>query len=158
MEIFLLTHSRETVKSSNTGRIILSCLPHTSHRIIWRRAQPDSHLVDEIKQGGVCLVYPVKGQSSEENFSLYRACIVLDGTWQEAQKMYNRSPYLSALPKISIFNANKSTFRLRRNQLENGLSTVETVAHILDKTGQIKTSEKLMQQFEAYQTEWLRGR
>ena len=57
---------------------------------------------------------------------------VIDGTWQEAQKMLRQSPWLKAMPKVKIQalkgQALDSKFELRRNQ--QGLCTMEAIEAI----------------------------
>lgn len=47
---------------------------------------------------------------------VYDNYIVLDGTWKEAHKIYNISPYLKSLPTIKIEADQKSLYTLSRNQ------------------------------------------
>ena len=54
---------------------------------------------------------------------------VIDGTWQEAQKMFNQSPWLQQLPTLHISDRN-SQFTLRRNQ--QGLSTMEAITAAIE--------------------------
>lgn len=57
--------------------------------------------------------------------------IVLDGTWNEAQKMYAWSPPLQKLPKIRLNLDIKSQFVVKTQPNDKCLSTVECVAHAL---------------------------
>ena len=58
-----------------------------------------------------------------------KALWIIDGTWQEAKKMLRQSPWLKALPKVSIQEtegeALESHFKLRKNQ--QGLCTFEAI-------------------------------
>lgn len=55
--------------------------------------------------------------------------IVIDGTWDEAKKIYARSPALRALPKVGLEfrNKQKSAFVVRTQPDESGVCTVEAV-------------------------------
>ena len=60
-----------------------------------------------------------------------KTLIILDGTWDEAKKIYMRSPVLQALPCIHLEVENKSAYVVRTQPSEKCLSTLETAAHAL---------------------------
>ncbi|MBM7074478.1 DTW domain-containing protein [Shewanella sp. 202IG2-18] len=68
---------------------------------------------------------------------------MLDGTWQEAQKIFNKSPYLKELPKVKIETSTESIYQLRRNQRGNGLCTAESVIELLRIKGNEMTANQL---------------
>lgn len=158
MHIHLLTHERELSKRSNTGKLALSSdLPCGAciRRILWKRKEPDPTLLDIISHGSVALVYPQDDdadnkrslQSSSHN---YQHFIVIDSTWQESRKIVNRSPYLHKLPRLSISADRPSIFHLRRNQLDGGLSTIETVNELLRRKGYDRQADFLDRKFESF--------
>ena len=57
--------------------------------------------------------------------------IVLDGTWNEARKMYSWSPPLQKLPKMRLDLNLKSQFVVKTQPNDKCLSTVECVGHAL---------------------------
>lgn len=57
--------------------------------------------------------------------------IVLDGTWDEAQKIVYRNSLLHDIPRISFRRALTSTYRIRKPPKGGYLSTVESVGHLL---------------------------
>lgn len=57
--------------------------------------------------------------------------IVIDGTWDEAQKIVYRNPILHNIRRISFNRAFTSTYRIRKPPKVGYLSTVESVAHLL---------------------------
>ena len=69
--------------------------------------------------------------------------IIIDGTWQEAQKIYNKSPYLKNLPTVRVEASQKSVYTLRRNQKENGLCTAECVIETLRARGHEQSANDL---------------
>ena len=144
--IYLLTHEREVLKRSNTGQIATQIAPDDVKVILWARKEPHLELLNLIEQGKVALVYPTE-EGEEDNSSDgskgFEHFIVLDATWQEARKIFNKSPYLKALPRIHIKTDGPSRFTLRRNQVEGGLCTAEVVAHLLAQNGQTQTSEAI---------------
>jgi len=130
MQFILLTHSREVAKTTNTGQLIQQVIPRTQ-TIIWQRTQPDKKLLDLIESTKTALVYPVEENISTENINDFENLILIDSTWQEARKIYNRSSYLQPLPKIQLSSASGSKYSLRRNQLEGGLCTAECAIALL---------------------------
>ena len=73
--------------------------------------------------------------------------ILLDATWQQAQKMYNQSPYLHALPKWQIQSAQTSVYALRRNQKQQGWCTAELVQLLWRYSGAVQSADLLSQRF-----------
>ena len=57
--------------------------------------------------------------------------LVLDGTWDEAQKIVFRNSVLHSIPRVSFRKSLTSNYRIRRPPKQGYLSTVESVAHFL---------------------------
>lgn len=127
----LLTHEHELTKSTNTGRVVLEALGQAATRIVWRRASPDPELLRTLEAGGVALVWPLAAHGVVAADREPDTYVVIDGTWQQARKIYNRSPYLHALPTIALEPTEASVYTLRRNQIGGGLCTAEAVACLL---------------------------
>jgi len=130
MKLILLTHSREVQKQTNTGQLVQKILTECE-TIIWQRKQPDAGLLNLIESEKTALVYPSGSEVSGTEISDYKNFILIDGTWQEARKIYNHSPYLQQLPEVQFSIKNPSRYNLRRNQLEGGLCTAECAIHLL---------------------------
>jgi DTW domain-containing protein YfiP len=73
--------------------------------------------------------------------------LILDATWQEARKMFNRSDYLKQVDKLSLSTEKKSAYILRRNQPVGGLCTVECIIQLLIFQGEINKAEILQSEF-----------
>jgi len=162
LKIYLLTHERELHKKSNTGQLVLDVLGDEAEIIVWRRKEPDLRLVQLLESGQAAMLYPdldgaqgdgaKQGEGGEngENSALDRTVmfdisdfqnfVILDSTWQEARKMYNKSPYLKQAKKISLSVKTPSKYQLRRNQIEGGLSTAECVITLLKMQGNVSAS------------------
>ncbi len=54
-----------------------------------------------------------------------RTLILLDGTWKKAYKMWQLSINLQALPTVSLDNADRGNYRIRKSPKDQGVSTVE---------------------------------
>jgi DTW domain-containing protein YfiP len=142
MKIFLLTHERELLRTSNTGVLAKNVAPEIVERIIWARNTPNPSLLDAINRENTVLLYPVD-DADIAPIESFENIILLDATWQEARKMFNRSPYLKNLPKAHIKSHQLSQYQLRRNQPEGGLCTAECVVEILVAKSQVDIAERL---------------
>lgn len=136
MNFILLTHEREFLKPSNTGKLVLESLGvNRCKRICWQRKQPDLVLKELIQNNQVVLVAP-ESQGRElswcaEALNPFTHLLLIDGTWQQARKIYRQSPYLHTLPWVKIISDTQSSYRLRRNQTDGGLCTAECVIECL---------------------------
>jgi len=150
MKFTLLTHFKELEKPSNTGRLVVEVLGRGAEQIRWERTRPPLRLVEEIEAGGVALIYP--GPANEEGGDLagIRQVILIDGTWHEARKIHQKSPYLLKARRISLKPAAQSVYNLRKNQKESGLCTAECVIEILANSGNREDAERLRERFLAF--------
>ncbi|WP_351088479.1 tRNA-uridine aminocarboxypropyltransferase [Shewanella sp. S1-49-MNA-CIBAN-0167] len=159
MNIILLTHPREVLRANNTGQLVTKVLGERVRVVEWHRKQPDAALLSAIEAGNVGLVFPSDDTlanvevPSRVNQHLdqplhqpsYEYLVIIDATWQEARKMFNQSPYLKALAKVSLVGTSKSIYPLRRNQIEGGLCTAECVIHILTESKNLTEAHQLSQ-------------
>jgi DTW domain-containing protein YfiP len=175
--LYLLTHSRELSKRTNTGALVLQALANSEQvrveLIEWQRKSPDKLLVDLSAAQQLGLVYPLSADSSQACYLLqqgqYQAqnpvavtemsirlneaakhWVLLDATWQEAAKMLRQSPYLQSCYRLGITPDSPSVYQLRRNQKEGALCTAEVVIQLLQHTGFSKEKEQLMLLFEEF--------
>ncbi len=154
MKIYLLTHEREISKPTNTGILVSELLGAEVERVIWQRKQPNSRLESECLQGSAGLLYPrselPEDVPAEYEIDDFESFVVLDATWQEARKIYNKSPYLQAAKKVSLVPKAVSTYQLRRNQKPGGLSTAESVIEVLRSKNRAQDCERLARLFDEF--------
>ncbi len=150
MKITLLTHFKEFEKRSNTGRLVVDVLGSAAEQVRWDRMNPPAQLVEEIEAGGVALVYPGAAGENDGDLSGITQFIIIDGTWHEARKIHQRSPYLQKIRRICLRTGEKSAYNLRKNQKESGLCTAECVIEVLRLTGKIAEAELLQERFLAF--------
>lgn len=143
MKITLLTHAKEVVKRSNTGRLVLEVLGSAAEQLCWDRLQPPVGLLRDIAAGGVALVYPGADDDGSADLSGIRQFVLIDSTWHGARRIHQRSPYLHALPRVALKPQVPSRYNLRKNQRESGLCTAECVIEILRSTGHYDTAGAL---------------
>lgn len=154
MHIYLLTHEREFKRRSNSGKLVQAFLASECSTIAWRRTEPDDVLLAAITSGRVALLAPAEADCDDTktpaHIADFDAFVLLDGTWQEATKMFNKSPYLQDLPKVSLTNAHESEFILRANQVEGGLSTAECAIALLREHYRDTQANELHQAFQQF--------
>ncbi|MGB4599751.1 MAG: tRNA-uridine aminocarboxypropyltransferase [Trichlorobacter sp.] len=149
LKITLLTHFKELPKPSNTGRLVLEVLGEAAEQIRWERITPPARLLEEITAGGVALLYPGGADAAGSDLAGIRQIIIIDGTWHEARKIHQRSPYLQQVRRVSLQPSSKSRYNLRKNQKELGLCTAECVIEILRSIGNHATADRLEERFLA---------
>jgi len=147
MKFTLLTHEREFGKNTNTGRLVVDILAGDAEQILWERTNPVARLVEDIESGSIALLYPGTEDETLSDIDDIDRFIIIDGTWQEARKIYNRSPYLQQAKRFSLRINGKSSYSLRKNQKEYGLCTAECVMEILRIKGQYTVADTLKERF-----------
>ncbi|MBB5211271.1 DTW domain-containing protein [Microbulbifer hydrolyticus] len=154
MRIYLLTHERELDRNTNTGAIALSVASGPEgvvQRIVWSRTSPNQNLLQLLAQGAVGLLYPLsEADGTEIGVDECEHFILLDATWQEARKIYNRSPYLKTVPRVNLRPEQESRYRLRRNQKSDGLCTAECVIQILQAKGKAALAAEVETAFDGF--------
>ena len=150
MKLFLLTHQKEPHRKTNTGALAIELLGEKVEVVVWERTKPNKKLLDFIEQGSIALLYPHESSETLCEATSYETYILIDSTWQEAQKIYNHSPYLHDLPCVKIETDKKSVYTLRRNQKEYGLCTAEIVVEVLKSRSMFKLAEALEGSLDAF--------
>ncbi len=150
MKITLLTHFKEFEKRSNTGRLVVDVLGSAAEQVRWDRMNPPAKLIEEIAAGNVALIYPGATNDNDGDLSSISQCIIIDGTWHEARKIHQRSPYLQDIRRICLKTDGKSVYNLRKNQKESGLCTAECVIEVLRLSGNSEEAERLQERFLAF--------
>ena len=79
--------------------------------------------------------------------------IVLDGTWAQTRHMRSRVPGLGAIPTLSI-PAAPVRWRMRRQTLSEGLSTIEALAEALRRLDDAAAADALQDVFERTAERW----
>ncbi|NQZ83868.1 MAG: DTW domain-containing protein [Colwellia sp.] len=154
MKIFLLTHERELHRATNTGALALDDSNEIVERILWQRVNPNKGLIRLIENNDAVLLYS-KGESSSSAFSStrieeYENIIIIDSTWQEANKIFNHSAYLKNAPQFTLKTTNDSLYKLRANQPKGGLCTIECIIEVLILKGKNKMAAELSLKFAQF--------
>lgn len=162
----LVMFDSEPLKPSNTGRLIADILPDTS-AFLWSRTEPPAALLDLITCGDFqpMVVFPhtfvqpprpvLTAPPATGKPPLF---IMLDGTWAEARKMFRKSPYMDALPVISVDLSITSAYRLRESHGEGQYCTAEVAAALLELAGDHQAQAALTQHFHNFREGYLAGK
>jgi DTW domain-containing protein YfiP len=153
IQIVLLTHEKELDRKTSTSNVVKDVLKERCETIVWERKNPDPRLETELMIEDTVLVYKDENGISAEEVGDIQNFILLEGTWQEARKIYNRSPYLKKYRVLCINSGFESEYTLRRNQVEAGLSTAEAVIEILTYKGENGAATALHEAFTCFQCE-----
>ncbi len=149
MKIFLLTHQRELHRATNTGSLAIDQSNEIVERIIWERVTPNKDLTKLIENNEALLLYS-KGESSSAIIEEYENIVIIDGTWQESQKIFNQSSYLKNAPQFTLNTSNASSYKLRSNQPKGGLCTIECIIEVLIMKGENKMASELALKFKQF--------
>lgn len=134
IDFVLLMHEKEPKKRSNTGQLILNMFPNNSEVVTWERVYPNKELVKKLESGEAILVYPTEEASEEVEPG--KTYVIIDGTWQQSKKIYNKSLYLHNAKKVAINRLEPTAYELRRTYKEGTLSTAEAAIEILKAAGE----------------------
>jgi len=167
----LLMGDIEALKPSNTGWLIADLVSDT-WAFAWARTRVDPRLLAllEDPQWQPYVVFPgefveasrVVGEvlppQVEDGHPRRPLFILLDGTWTEARKMFNKSPYLSRFPVLSLNPGTVSNYRLRRSTRDDHFCTAEVAALCLALAGETRAAEVLGAWLDVFSTQYLQAK
>jgi len=179
----LLMADIEPLKPSNTGWLIADVVPDT-YAFGWARTEVDpallalladpqwqpyvvfpgefvapervvERLVDRVVKGEVqSLVNGEQSQGTDKR-PLF---ILLDATWPEARKMFRKSPYLNALPVLSLNPAQISRYQLRRSRRDDHFCTSEVASLCLELAGETHAAQTLQAYLDVFTHHYLQAK
>ena len=160
----------EALKPSNTGWLVADIVADT-YAFGWSRTSVDPALLALLAdpQWQPYLVFPGEFVSPErvvtdipstgsttEAHGRKPLFVLLDGTWSEARKMFRKSPYLDALPVLSLQPEDVvSNYRLRRSSRETHFCTSEVAALCLALAGEVQAAHTLANWLDIFTTHYL---
>ncbi|CAO95972.1 tRNA-uridine aminocarboxypropyltransferase [Erwinia tasmaniensis] len=162
----LVMFDSEPMKPSNTGRLIADILPDTL-AFGWSRTEPDADLLQAVQNTHYqpMVVFPesyadparpvLNAPPLDGKPPLF---IMLDGTWTEARKMFRKSPWLDALPVMSLRLTRPSNYQLRTAHAAGQHCTAEVAAELLLQAGDSAAGEGLFSHFDRFRQRYLAGK
>ncbi len=129
--LLLLQHPNEWRKYYSTAKLVKQAIPTTP--LLRGVTFPEETLRSVLKPNHTYMLYPGADACDCEEVELSERDLVLviDGTWDEAQKIVYRNSILHDIPRISFNRAFTSTYRIRKPPKVGYLSTIESIAHLL---------------------------
>ena len=108
--------------------------------------------------GGVPRLLRRAGAPGPERAAVWQTAAVYHGTWTEARKMFRKSPYLDALPIISVDLSRISAYHLREAHADGQYCTAEVAIALLDLAGDAPAAAALGEHFTRFRTRYLAGK
>eukprot|EP00088_Acartia_fossae_P026231 TRINITY_DN27030_c0_g1_i1.p1 TRINITY_DN27030_c0_g1~~TRINITY_DN27030_c0_g1_i1.p1 ORF type:complete len:232 (+),score=40.89 TRINITY_DN27030_c0_g1_i1:52-747(+) len=137
IKVILLQHPKEEKRQIRTGRLLEKGLQESSFQVIKSRKFPGSNeaLKKILENKSTVLLFPGQGarelsENSPPDHDI-ETLLILDGTWDQAKKMYLRNPALHNIQKIMLNLSTLSEYSVRTQPNEHGLSTIESAAHTI---------------------------
>jgi hypothetical protein len=157
----------EPLKPSNTGWLIADVVQDT-FAFGWARTEVDPALLALLAdpQWQPVVVFPgefVEPERVTETAQTPAAgkrplFILLDATWPEARKMFRKSPYLNALPVLSLNPEQVSNYKLRRSRRGDHFCTSEVAALCLHLAGEAPAAHAMQAWLEVYTHHYLQAK
>ena len=164
--VCLLMADIEPLKPTNTGWLIADVVPDT-FAFGWARTEVDPALLvllaDPRWQPFVVFPgeYAAPGRVVEDvqvadgRRPLF---VLLDATWNEARKMFRKSPYLDRFPVLSLRPEQVSSYVLRRSRRDDHFCTSEVAALCLDLAGDARASRVLDATLDVFMHHYIEAR
>ncbi len=127
-EVVIVRHNKETHKSTNTARLAELMLERC--RIVTYGAPGGDFVPESLATPRTWIVFPEAPLPAPDAPPPERL-LLLDGSWAQARRMYQRIPGLLRLPGIRLPPPAPDSRRLRQPPHPYGMSTVEAIAGAL---------------------------
>ena len=163
----LLMADIEPLKPSNTGWLIADVVQRT-FAFGWARTEVDPALLALLAdpQWQPYVVFPgefvaperLVHEVSTTDANKRPLFFLLDATWPEARKMFRKSPYLNALPVLSLHPEQVSHYQLRRSRRDDHFCTSEVASLCLDLAGEGHAAQTLQAWLDVYTHHYLQAK
>ncbi|MDP3655286.1 MAG: tRNA-uridine aminocarboxypropyltransferase [Rhodoferax sp.] len=173
--VCLLMADTEPLKPSNTGWLIADVVADT-FAFGWARTEVDPALLALLAdpQWQPYVVFPGEFVAPERVRTALLPTdttagapapaakrplfVLLDATWPEARKMFRKSPYLNALPVLSLQPEQISRYKLRRSRRDDHFCTSEVAALCMDLAGEPRAAQTLEAYLEVFTHHYLQAK
>lgn len=139
MDLLILQHPSETGHAINTARI--AALGINNCTILTGEDFSDSAVLEQqLAQRTACLLFPCAEATPVCDYmathSRPELCVILDGTWRKAKKIYFLNSVLHQLPALALTGRSPSTYTIRKAPAADALSTIEATVTFLREASQ----------------------
>lgn len=163
--VCLIMYDTEPLKPSNTGWLIADVVRDT-FAFSWSRTEVDPELLALLAdpQRQAYVVFPGHYAYPEQQvvetldgtaMGKRPLFVILDGTWQEARKMFRKSAYLQHLPILSLSPEGLSRYYLRHSDRAEHLSTAEVASVCLELADDSSAAQALADWFARFNRHYL---
>ncbi len=124
--LLILQHPDEARQAKGTAGLLQHCLQRCERRVGEAFSPPpdDGH--------PLLLLYPPDPERPPEPAfpasGLPPRLVLLDGTWRQSRQLLRASPWLQALPRLTLTGAPPSRYAIRKAHAAHQLSTLEAAA------------------------------
>ena len=159
-EIVILMHPLEARHPVGTGRMAHRCLSNSK---LWvgSQFQEGSEFVSWVRHPEIqpFLLFPGKASRDLSVLSHFEkrefldaarrpVVIILDATWDLAQKMLHHSPELQRMPRVSFAPEAKSRFLIRKQPRPECLSSIEAIHRVLSLLDDSQSYDGMLRVFD----------
>ena len=147
IKVLIIQHPLEQKHPFNTGRMADLCL--TNSELIVAEQLSDERL-DTILSMPSALLYPSQNwlPEVEQIDSKLEQLIVIDSNWSKSKRMLHINPRLQALPRLSLQSDEKSIYQIKKSNMRESLSTIESITQALTKLEGNQTYYQLLKPFD----------
>jgi DTW domain-containing protein YfiP len=164
--VCLLMADIEPLKPTNTGWLVADVVPDT-FAFGWARTETDPALVALLDdpQWQPFVVFP--GEYAAPGRVVHEVqvdarkrplFVLLDATWNEARKMFRRSPVLDRFPVLSLRPEQVSRYVLRRSRRDDHFCTSEVAALCLELAGETRAAALLQAWLDVFTHHYAQAR
>jgi DTW domain-containing protein YfiP len=155
--VVVVRHLRESWKSTGTARVASLGIPSLTCLDYGEDAQPAAAALGELATEGTYVLLPGEQPAAWRPEQVKRL-VVIDGTWRQARRMYQRLPALHGLPRITLTSPPRDALRLRDTAFAEGRSTLEAIAEALELIEGPPVSDPLFALHDRFVEQVLRAR
>jgi DTW domain-containing protein YfiP len=153
-QVVILRHVKERTRASNSGLITHHAMPGSQ---LVDLGAPDSPSTPELGLDGDWLLFP--GPVNLPPPGALRRLIVLDGSWSQCRSMFGRLTKLHTMPRLSLPPPTRPpAMRMRSQQREDGMATMEAIAEALDALGDLESAQGLRALYDVMARQHLASR
>ena len=158
IEVVVLRHRMESLKSTNTGRIAALALKRCT-LLDYEVPGPEIDQAVRDHLDGAWLLFPETAETLDRPVGTPERLVVLDGTWRQARRMVKRLPGVASLPRFSLpLSAGSTAPRLRYSPDPGNVSTLEAIGAALGLLENPSHHEALAALYRTYAERVFAGR
>lgn len=134
--ICLVVHYRELRRTTNTGNLAVRALVNSEMRVRGEDRK-GLDLSDLLTDRYRTLLFYLSEEALDLTPEFVAAdprpiqLIVPDGNWRQASKVHYRHKELENVPRVMIKAANTAKYHLRAEHTEEGMATLQAIAHAM---------------------------